>query len=172
MAKALERSKKKSAGKASGKPKKTRARIPMKEGANGIGHNSGTVNIVELRKKAEPEFKRLFQLQDDMDAKMAEFRTDFKDLYETIANKTGKPRAIIRETFNDMKREQRRQKRASERDASQQQHMDELCLALAGTPFGVYLHVDERAKDAKRAPSRDEAPKAPEVPFEQHGDVA
>jgi uncharacterized sporulation protein YeaH/YhbH (DUF444 family) len=111
-----------------------RGRGKAKTDGPGMGHN-----ITQIRKEAEPIFKRLANKQRDMETAMGEFRVDLKNLYEEGANKIGCSRKVLREEFRRYIYNLKAEQRELELEASERAEIEALRAALEGTPFGSYV---------------------------------
>lgn len=104
------------------------------KGGAGMGHN-----LTELRKKFEGYWGRLETLQDEMDSTMGEFRADFKELYNEIADNTGTSRKIVRSEFRRYLANKRQEEMEKELESSERDQIEMVRAALGDTPFGKYM---------------------------------
>lgn len=100
----------------------------------GIGHN-----ITAIREKAEPIFERLAKLKEQQLTSAAEYRNDFKDLYERGSNEIGCSRKVLRREFNRYYAKVKEEQEDMELEAAEREEIENLRAALDGTPFGTYV---------------------------------
>lgn len=107
-------------------------------------------DLSNLRATAEESFKELFDLQKDMDADAAGYRSDFAVAYEKIAEKLGVTKTFVTAEYKralKIKREREKEMMLSDDEAAERETFREM---MAGTPMGE-LFAGDVARPPKAA---------------------